>query len=322
MKELVEKGKILEVKSGSHLYGLNTEKSDEDYVGIFLAPKDYLFGLKTVEQVDLSIKDKQDNGKNTSEAIDRTYYELKRFMRLCSQGNPNIVEILFSHEDNMVFISNAGRKLLDNKHLFISKNIIPKFIGYAISQKRKLIVKTDNMKHLIDGVKFLESEIEKGNEKITLPELIGNPVFDEIFKENSNKVHFNIGAYTLNRNITIKSALKWLGDIIQNTSHRIDNIKNVGYEFKYASHLLRLLYQTIELCETGYLKYPLKDKDILLKVKKGEVPYSEFVKMVELAEIKLEEVKDNNKLPSKPNMIEIEKLCMEVYEEWLLENKK
>ena len=126
----------------------------------------------------------------------------------------------------------------------------------------------------------------------------------------------------MNRNITIKSAIKWLGDIIANTSHRIENIKNVGYEFKYASHLLRLLYQTIELCETGTLKYPLKDKELLLKVKRGEVPYHEFVQMVESAEDCLEMVKDNNKLPKKPNMEGIEKLVMEVYEEWLLESIK
>lgn len=322
MKELVERGKILEIKSGSHLYGLNTEKSDEDFVGIFLAPKEYVYGLKNVEQVDLSIKDKQENGKNTKDAVDRMFYEFKRFVNLASQGNPNIIEILFSHEDNIVYLSKAGKKLLDNRDMFVSKNIIPKFLGFSNSQKRKLMVKTDNMKALIDAMNFLQSEFEKGNEKITLPELIGNKEFDSLFKEGKNKVHFYIGAHSLNRNITIKSAIKWLGDIIANTSHRIENIKNVGYEFKYASHLLRLLYQTIELCETGTLKYPLKDRELLLKVKRGEVPYQEFVQMVESAEDYLDMIKEDNKLPKKPNMEGIEKLVMEVYEEWLQENIK
>lgn len=39
MKELVEKGKILEIKSGSHLYGLSTEKSDEDFCRYFSSTK-------------------------------------------------------------------------------------------------------------------------------------------------------------------------------------------------------------------------------------------------------------------------------------------
>lgn len=322
MENLVEKGKILEIKSGSHLYGLNTPISDEDYVGVFLAPEDYIYGLKTVEQVDLSIVDKHENGKNTQFAVDRKFYELKRFIKLASQGNPNVIEILFVGEESIVYASSFGRHLLENRKLFVSKNIIPKFLGYAESQKRKLMVKTENMRDLIDGLKFLQNEIDKGNDKITLPELIGNVEFDRIFKENKNKVHFNIGAYTLNRNITIKSAVKWIEEIISNTSHRIENIKNVGWEFKHGSHLLRLLYQTIELCETGDLKYPLKYKDVLLKVKTGEMSYMEFIDLVEKAEARLQEVKDNNVLPKSPDMKKIEKMVMEGYKKWLLEEKK
>lgn len=322
MKELVEKGKILEIKSGSHLYGLNTPTSDEDYVGIFFASENYIYGLKTVEQVDLSIIDKHKNGKNTKLAVDRKFYELKRFVKLASQGNPNIIEILFASEDSIIYISDFGKYLLENRKLFISKNIIPKFLGYARSQKNKLMVKTENMKNLIDGVKFLQKEIANGNEKIVLPELSNKSEFNRLFKETPNKVHYKIGAYTINKNITIKGAVKWLEDLLTNTSNRIENIKSAGWEFKHGSHLLRLLYQTIELCETGDLKYPLKDKDLLLKIKKGEVSYQEFIQMVESAEDCLEMIKDNNKLPNKPNIETIEKLVMEGYKKWLLENTK
>lgn len=322
MKELVEKGKILEIKSGSHLYGLNTPTSDEDYVGVFFAPDDYIYGLKTVEQVDLSIVDKYENGKNTKFAVDRKFYELKRFIKLVSQGNPNVIELLFASDESVVYASDFGRFLFENRKLFVSKNIIPKFLGYAESQKRKLMVRTDNMKDLIDGIKFLQEEITNGNEKIVLPELSNKSEFNRLFKETSNKVHYRIGAYTINRNITIKSAVKWIEDLLANTSNRIENIKSAGWEFKHGSHLLRLLYQTIELCETGDLKYPLKDKDLLLRVKNGEVPYKEFIQLVEIAEDYLEMIKDNNKLPDKPNMKQIEKIVVEGYKKWLLENKK
>lgn len=69
--EIAEKNKILEIRSGSHLYGLNTENSDEDYIGIFLAPIEYHLGLQKVEQVDLSIKDKKNiEGTNKIEVAD------------------------------------------------------------------------------------------------------------------------------------------------------------------------------------------------------------------------------------------------------------
>lgn len=322
MKNLVERGKILEIKSGSKLYGLNTENSDEDYVGIFLAPKEYILGLQTVEQVDLSIKVKHENGKNTKDAIDRNFYEFKRFCKLAMQGNPSIIELLFTNEDNIVYCNEFGKKLLDNKHLFVSRNIIPKFEGFAQSQKKKLLVRTENMSGLIEGLAYLQKVSSEGREKDTLPELIGNVEFDKYFKQNNNKVHFNIGAHTINRNITVKSGIKWLENTISNSSNRIENIKNVGWEFKHGSHLLRLLYQIEELCETGTLIYPLKQNDIILRVKQGKVSYSDFTKLVEEAEARVEIAKELDVLQRHPKTKEIEKLVMEVYEEWLLENLK
>lgn len=52
-REIAKKNKILEIRSGSHLYSLNTENSDEDYISIFLAP---VKGLQKVEQIDLWLK--------------------------------------------------------------------------------------------------------------------------------------------------------------------------------------------------------------------------------------------------------------------------
>lgn len=317
MREIVKKGRILEIKSGSHLYGLNTENSDEDYVGIFLPPKEYILGLQVVEQIDLSIKDKHDNGRNTKDAVDRKFYEFRRFCNLALQGNPNIIELLFTSEENIVYINKLGKLLLDNKHLFVSRKIIPKFLGYAESQKRKLLVKTENMIGLIEGLKYLQELKERGFEKSTLPEFIGDTEFDKWFKENPNKLHFNLGAYTLNRNITIKRGIKWVEDFILKGSNRLENVKNAGWEYKSGSHLLRLLYQTIELCETGDLKFPLNKRRILLNVKKGEVSYDEFNRLVEEAELKLREVKELTILPKQPKTKEVEKLVMEVYEEWL-----
>ncbi len=43
--EIVEQNKILEIKTGSFLYGTNTENSDEDFCGVFIPPINYYFGL-------------------------------------------------------------------------------------------------------------------------------------------------------------------------------------------------------------------------------------------------------------------------------------
>lgn len=319
--ELVEKGLVLEIKNGSFLYGLNTKKSDVDYMGVFFAPKEYILGLKHVEQVDLSVVDKLENGKNSKDAVDRVFYEAKRFIKMCLEGAPNIIETLFVNEDNIVRISDFGRKLLDNKHLFVSEKIIPKMMGFAHSQKKKLIIKTSNMKDLIGGLQTLKNYMAEGYEKETLPEFIGKSEFDKYFKEKSNKLHFQIGCHSINRNMTIKATIKQLEEIVSNTSHRLSNIEKSGYEHKYASHLLRLIFQTTELMLTGTLAYPLQRREEILKVKKGEVSYDDFLKMLEKAELEMEEAKENNVLPKLPNYDVVEKLLIEGYKEYLQEVK-
>ena len=62
LKYEAESNRILEIRSGSHLYGTNTPESDEDFVGIFMPPKEYVYGLKSVEEVDLGVISKRADG--------------------------------------------------------------------------------------------------------------------------------------------------------------------------------------------------------------------------------------------------------------------
>ena len=54
IEELRKKGWIAyEYKRGSHMYHLSTESSDEDFGGVYICPKEMLYGLRCnyVEQV-------------------------------------------------------------------------------------------------------------------------------------------------------------------------------------------------------------------------------------------------------------------------------
>ena len=87
--------RILELKVGSHLYGTSTPESDIDFCGVFVAPKELYLGLQRVEEVDLSIISKKENGRNDKDAIDRKFYELRKYIKLAAENNPNIIEQLF-----------------------------------------------------------------------------------------------------------------------------------------------------------------------------------------------------------------------------------
>ena len=93
---------ILKIRAGSHLYGLNTPTSDEDFIGVYLSTPEELLGLNHSEIIDESVVDKDETGKNTQDAVDCKYYELRKFCQLCLNANPTILELLYAPDENII----------------------------------------------------------------------------------------------------------------------------------------------------------------------------------------------------------------------------
>jgi predicted nucleotidyltransferase len=109
---------------GSRAYGLDTEDSDTDRRGIYLAPAEMqwsLFGAP--EQF-------EDN------ATQSCYWELQKFIIMALRANPNILECLFSPLVEKV--TPLGEELLALRQQFLSQMIFQTFNGYAMSQFKKL----------------------------------------------------------------------------------------------------------------------------------------------------------------------------------------
>jgi uncharacterized protein len=152
---------------GSIAHGLYIPSSDpnsiddKDIMSICIPPKDYYIGLK------------QFGSRGTKEITqgewDIVVYEFKKFLGLLTKGNPNVLSILWLDESHYIKISKAGKILLDNKHLFVNKQVYYSFSGYArgqlyrmthhafmgyMGEKRKRLVEkygydTKNASHLI-----------------------------------------------------------------------------------------------------------------------------------------------------------------------------
>lgn len=107
------------VVAGSHGYGLNTEESDLDIRGISMGTSDSILGMESFDIFE---------DKNTDTVI----YSMKRFMELAMKGAPNVLEILFSNPENILYCDKKiGKMLLDNRDMFLSKRIYYSFKGYA-----------------------------------------------------------------------------------------------------------------------------------------------------------------------------------------------
>lgn len=130
-RNLVDASTILLVRAGSHAYGTNTPTSDLDVRGIMIPPSDYYLGMKRVEQY-------QEAGDGTETKPDLVVYELRKYLNLAADANPNILELLFCDDSDVLKITPAGEKLRASRHLFLSKKARHTFSGYAMSQLKKI----------------------------------------------------------------------------------------------------------------------------------------------------------------------------------------
>lgn len=113
-------------RHGSHAYGTSTPESDEDFRGIAVAPAIYYLGaLHRFEQA-------------TQKEPDLTVFDVKKFIALAAQCNPNIIELLFVDDSDVLKCTAAGEMLREARDLFVTKRARHTFSGYAASQLKRI----------------------------------------------------------------------------------------------------------------------------------------------------------------------------------------
>ena len=115
--------------SGSRAYGTNIETkehtSDYDLRGVALnSKKEILLGIDFEQVSDL--------------ATDSCIYSFNKFIDLVSKCNPNTIELLGLRPQDYAYIHPIGKELIDNYEMFLSKQAINTFCGYANAQLRRI----------------------------------------------------------------------------------------------------------------------------------------------------------------------------------------
>jgi len=116
---------VLVVVCGSHAYGTSTDQSDLDVRGAFVPPWRDLVGL---------------GGRDTVEVSpDTVMHSARKLLKLCAAGNPNVLDWLFVPEECVWFMSDDFRRIVhDHRNVFLSRQLLPRFAGYARGHLSKL----------------------------------------------------------------------------------------------------------------------------------------------------------------------------------------
>ncbi len=116
---------IYETVHGSRAYELAGGDSDLDLKGVIVGPPAWYHGFLTApEQVELS--------------KDHVLYEVRKFFRLAAAANPTIIELLWTEPSDHRVVAPAGERLLAHRSEFLSKRVQETFVGYALSQLKRI----------------------------------------------------------------------------------------------------------------------------------------------------------------------------------------
>jgi predicted nucleotidyltransferase len=131
---------------GSFAYGVSSDTSDTDVYGFCIPPKHIIFphvngtvigfdnDYPKFEQYQQHHIKREDNNKEYDVAI----YNIVKYFRLCVDGNPNMIDSLFTPTNCVVHITKQGQLVRDSRKLFLSKKCWHTFKGYAYQQMSKI----------------------------------------------------------------------------------------------------------------------------------------------------------------------------------------
>ncbi|MDF1838284.1 MAG: nucleotidyltransferase domain-containing protein [Planctomycetota bacterium] len=133
--------------SGSRAQGLHTGESDVDLKGMAIEPAGYFHGLAgEFEQADdvesMAVFGPDLNGEEWGIAgrskLEGSVYGIRKFMRLASAANPNVLEALFCRDEEVRILTPLGRRLREARGIFLSGQCAQTFSGYAANQLARI----------------------------------------------------------------------------------------------------------------------------------------------------------------------------------------
>lgn len=301
---------------GSYSYGTNVETSDLDVRGIALNTKEEILTNERFEQFE-------------NKTTDTTIYGFNKIIKLLSNCNPNVIELLGLKLEHYLYISPIGYELLDNSHLLLSKKAAQAFGGYATSQLRRLdnkAVRTVDQEHrenhILNSIynaaeSFHEKYFEYPEDsiKLYLDDSIQEDMDKEIFMDVNLK-HYPLRDYKAMWS-EMNSVVKDYAKLGKRNKQAIEHQK-LG---KHMMHLVRLYYMCFDILENEkIITYREKEHDLLMSIRGGKYldsnnqPIPEFFEMVDELDKRLEYDKENTSLPERPDYNRINEFVMSVNE--------
>lgn len=246
---------------GSHSHGTYVPPSDPkaiddiDFMGIVVPPVERVLGLRKFE-----------HWVWQRDELDVTIYSLEKAVTLLLKGNPNILGLLWLESDDYFGMGMPhGPNLLAGREHFSSKLAYHSFVGYAHGQLKRMTA-------------FNEDKMREYEHLTTTLREWGVDLLELLAADGQKIAHMaREAAASLGREaVDVQATLQSFRSLHKNYfsgymgEKRKQLVREVGYDAKNASHLIRLLRMGAEFFETGQMQVRRPDADELLAIKRGQ----------------------------------------------------
>ena len=224
-------------------------------------------------------------------------------------------------------MTDAGKEMINNRKMFLSKRALYSFGGYANQQLNRLenalardrLDQAQREEHILrsmeNSVKSFESRytnFDAGSIKlytdVSSREDLDREIFADIHLEHFPARQFN----------SMMNDMHNVLGTYEKLNHR-NHKKDDAHLNKHAMHLVRLYLMCIDILEKEeIITYREADHDLLMSIRNGAYQNEdhtykpEFFEIVDGLKKRLDYAKENTSLPPHPNMKEVEEFVMSV----------
>lgn len=295
---LLPEGLISLCWRGSVAHGMYVPKSDpdsiddKDVMGIYIGPLEHYLGFG-----------RKDVYEQWAGEWDCVFYELRKFIGLLLNCNPNVLSLLWLKPNGIIYENEIGTRLREHRDLFVTKKAYHSFSGYAHAQFKKMIsfnqvaqALMTQLEEQLTGLGINPDSCDAGHALRTFdgqPFVGATPEMMEIVKRyRGERRRYYSGGYMGQK--------------------RRELVRRVGYDAKNAAHLIRLLRMGIEFLIEGTMHVERVDAPELLEIKRGAWPLEKVKAEAERLFQLSQEAYVRSSLPPEPDRDRAERLCVQM----------
>ena len=297
--------------AGSHAYGTTTEDSDIDLRGWYHSSITDLLGVTNNKETQVEFAD-----------TDSVFFSFHKFIKLLTNCNPNIIELLGTQPEQVVYMSNDAKYLRDHAEMFLSKRAFVTFAGYATQQLRRLenalardsYSPAEKEKHIL---RSLEAEMLAETDAFQLFHT-DNAIKLYLAKANdADEIHIDLKLHAVPLRQFIALTHQFANqlnnyDKLTGRNRKKDN----AHLYKHAMHLIRLYYTGIDILKHHQIiTYREKEHDLLMSIRNQEVSLAKVFQLQQSLEIELQHARDESTLPEYPDINTINQMVIQLIEQ-------